>query len=47
MINNNYIEDLLRDLDILESISRINDEETRKILHKLYLEIKRLREELA
>ncbi len=47
MINNNYIEDLLRDIDILESISRINDEETRKILHKLYLEIKRLREELA
>ena len=47
MINNNYIEDLLRDIDTLESISRINDEETRKILHKLYLEIKRLREELA
>jgi len=47
MNNNNYIEDLLRDIDILESISGINDEETRKILHKLYLEIKRLREELA
>lgn len=47
MINNNYIDDILRDIDILESISRISDEETRKLLHKLYLEIKRLREKLT
>lgn len=39
-----YIENLLSTIDILTSIDNIKDKELQTVLHKMYLEIEKLKE---
>ena len=39
-----YIENLLSTIDILTSIDNIKDKELQKVLHKMFLEIEKLKE---